>query len=185
MFHDWDGFYLIVGSAGGALIGIMFLIVTLTAGFDKALVERGSRVYMTPIVFHFSAILVISALTAVPGLDAHQLGVAFAILALIGFGYSVETTVRMHAPDWSMPPDLSDKWFYGYLPSFTYVAIGVGAAEIWIDKASAPYLIGGAMLAQLLVGIRNTWDLATYMIQNPTGRGESGTGTDAGTPPGR
>ncbi len=25
MFHDWEDFYLIVGSAAGALIGIMFV----------------------------------------------------------------------------------------------------------------------------------------------------------------
>ncbi len=174
MFHDWDGFYLIVGSAGGALIGIMFVIVTLTSGFDKALAARGSRVYMTPIVFHFAAILVISALTAVPGLEPHQFGVTLLVLALIGFVYSAERrsgcTRRIGHPR----PISPDKCFYGFLPAFAYVVTAVGAAEIWGARDNAPYLIGGAMLAQLLIGIRNTWDLATYMIQHPTGRDDDG-----------
>ena len=67
MFHDWENFYLIVGSGAGALIGIMFVVATLMAGFDTPpRVEQGIRVYITPTVFHFSVILVVSAISVVP-----------------------------------------------------------------------------------------------------------------------
>ncbi len=68
MFEGWDNYYIIVGPSAGALIGLMFVVVTLTADSEPRGMERGSAVYITPIVFHFAVVLVLSAMTAVPGL---------------------------------------------------------------------------------------------------------------------
>jgi len=92
MFHDWDNFYLIVGSAAGALIGLMFVVATLTTGRDPDLVSRGGPVYVTPIVFHFAVVLVVSVMSAVPGLPPSATGVFLALAAAAGFLYAIVTT---------------------------------------------------------------------------------------------
>jgi len=32
MFQHWDSYYLLLGSAAGALIGLLFVVATLSAG---------------------------------------------------------------------------------------------------------------------------------------------------------
>ena len=70
MFQDWDSFFLLIGTAAGALIGLLFVVETLTVGFERDSALRGARVYITPIVFHFAAVLVVSAAALAPRLSA-------------------------------------------------------------------------------------------------------------------
>lgn len=165
MFQGWDNFYLLVGSAAGALVGIMFIVITLTAGYESKNKAIGSRVYNTPIVFHFSVILSVSIISAVPGLPIRFVTALLVICAAIGLAYSLTTTIRMIGANWQPLPDLSDKLFYGVFPSLAYLVLGVAsllpAAPFALDA------IGASMLAMLLIGIRNAWDLATYFVLHP------------------
>jgi hypothetical protein len=168
MFHDWESFYLLVGSGAGALIGIMFLVATLTAGYDSKIMVQGARTYITPIVFHFTVILLLSIITAVPELPAVAVAAVFVLCAAVGIAYSLTTTFRMSSKEWPDPPDLEDKVFYGILPSLAYLTLA-GATILLPDKG-AVYAIGGVMLFLLIIGIRNAWDLASYfMLHPPTG----------------
>lgn len=54
MFDGWDNFYIIVGSTSGALVGVMFVVATLSAGLEQRRITRGAQVYITPVVFHFA-----------------------------------------------------------------------------------------------------------------------------------
>jgi hypothetical protein len=40
---EWDTFYLMVGSSAAALIGLLFVVITLTANLDAAKAEAGSQ----------------------------------------------------------------------------------------------------------------------------------------------
>ena len=57
MFEGWENYYLMIGSSAGALIGLMFVVVTLTAGRDRAELEHGKHLYTSPIVWHLAVIL--------------------------------------------------------------------------------------------------------------------------------
>jgi hypothetical protein len=164
MFRDWDNFYLLVGGAGGALIGIMFVVATLTAGLDPSRVSRD----VTPIVFHFAVVMVVSVITAVPNLPPLAVGTAIAFCAALGFAYTATTTVRLIRLDWEEQlPDWSDKSFYGILPTIAYVGLAAAACAVWFAPEDATYAIGAAVLVLLLIGIRNAWDLATTLTQRP------------------
>ena len=142
MFHEWDGFYLLVGSAAGALIGIMFVIATLTAGLDSRRVSQGLPVYLTPVLFHLTAIVIISVLTAVPRLPDGAAGVVIGILAILGAIYSAATLVRLFGTDWVEAPEWSDRCFYGALPTLAYLALAYAAALAWSAPSQASYVIG-------------------------------------------
>src|SRR3954470_13720467 len=60
MIEGWSDFYLLIGSAAAALIGLLFVVTTLSAGRDRSEVQRGMRLYTSPIVFHLGLVLVLS-----------------------------------------------------------------------------------------------------------------------------
>ena len=66
MFEGWGEYYLLVGTAAAALIGLLFVVMSLLAGRDRAQIEAGSRFYMTPIVFDLGAIVVLSGAALAP-----------------------------------------------------------------------------------------------------------------------
>src|SRR5690348_16442845 len=76
---EWDNFYVIVGSSAGALTGLMFVVVTLIA--DRRAHGGGGDVaaHGTPNVFHFCAVLLVSAMLAAPWQSLHVVGVLLVI----------------------------------------------------------------------------------------------------------
>ncbi|HMG72200.1 MAG TPA: hypothetical protein VK582_01755 [Pyrinomonadaceae bacterium] len=164
MFNGWDTFFFLVGSSAGALIGLMFVVITLTAGQEPRRVSRGAPVYVTPIVFHFTIVLIVSAISAVPGLPPSVAAVIVGLCATTGLAYSLVTTIRLFRSDWEDPiPGWSDKFFYGILPTMIYVALAVTATAIPFSERKVVFAIGAIVLGLLLLGIRNAWDLATTL----------------------
>jgi hypothetical protein len=172
MFKEWDNFYLLIGGAAGALIGLMFVVATLTADFASKRIAEGSRVYISPIVFHFSVVLLVSAMTAVPDLAPAAVGVLLLLFAVVGFVYAVMITIRILRRFGETNPDLSDKCFYGFFPVIAYVALGCVGASVWLAPLAAPYALGANMVVLLLIGIRNSWDLATFFVLGGPNRGK-------------
>ena len=167
MFHGWENFFYLIGSAAGALIGLMFIVITLTAGHEPRRVSRGAPVYVAPIVFHYAVVFVVSAVSEVPGLQSWAVSVILAFCAIAGLVYSATTTIRLCRSGWEDPiPDWSDKCLYGFLPTIIYVALAVAAGAVWVVERKAVLAIGATMLALLLLGIRNAWDLATTLAQH-------------------
>src|SRR6476469_8724421 len=66
-FAEWYSFYLIVGGAAGALIGLQFVVMTLIAsrGETNAPADAG-KAFSTPTVVHFTTVLFIAALVRAP-----------------------------------------------------------------------------------------------------------------------
>ena len=88
MFEGWENFYLIVGPSAGALIGLMFVVVTLTAGRDSEQTERGKHLYTSPIVWHLAVVLVLSGAAVAPTIHPRLFGIVSAGLALLGLRWA-------------------------------------------------------------------------------------------------
>src|SRR3954470_22299059 len=91
MFEGWENFYLIVGPSAGALIGLMFVVVTLTAGRDRDQTERGKHLYTSPIVWHLAVVLLLSGAAIAPTIDGRLFGTVSAALALLGIAMAVRS----------------------------------------------------------------------------------------------
>ncbi len=48
-------------------------------------------------------------------------------------------------------------------PAAVYVGLGAAAAGIWISPRAAAYGVAPALLAVLLISIRNAWDMVTWL----------------------
>jgi hypothetical protein len=166
MFQGWENFFYLIGSAAGALIGLMFVVITLTANHEPRRVSRGAPVYVTPIVFHFAVVFVISAILEMPGIPSALIALLFSLCAIAGLVYAAITTIRLCSKGWEDPiPGWSDKCFYGFFPTAIYVALLGVTIAVWMAQRKPVFALGVIMLTLLLLGIRNAWDLATTLAQ--------------------
>ena len=163
MFHGWDDFYLLIGSAAAALIGLLFVVATLTSGREASAAVRGQHLYLTPTVFHLVVVLLLSALALAPDVKMQIVGLVIAACALIGFIYGIVISIEFWRGNTPQMPHWSDFWCYAVTPVVIYVALAVAAALVWRAPLWAPYAAAVVLIALLLIAIRNAWDLVTWL----------------------
>ncbi len=159
MFAGWENFYLVIGSAAAGLIGLLFVVATLTGGLGADKAEMGARVYLTPTVSHFAVVLAIAAITAAPRLTPWGAGGLLAVAALWGFGYSINVAVMLYGRKGPTAPHWTDFWCYGWFPAALYLALIAAAVALGMRVFWAQNAFAAALLALLLLTIRNAWDL--------------------------
>src|SRR2546428_12859120 len=65
-FAEWDSFYVIVGSAAGALIGLQFVVLTLIAERPPLRAADAGAAFAPPTIVHFGTALLLSAILRAP-----------------------------------------------------------------------------------------------------------------------
>jgi hypothetical protein len=164
MFHGWENFYFLIGSAAAGLIGLLFVVVTLTAGIDRSRALRAGGLYMTPTAFHFGAVLCTAAVAIAPDLRAEVTGAIFGAIALTGFAHATRASIGIAASNrGDSAPHWSDFWTYGAAPAAVYAALCVLSVALGLGREWAAEAVAGLLLALLVIGIRNAWDLVTWM----------------------
>ncbi len=164
MFEGWTDYFVLLGTAAGGLIGLLFVVVTLTANIERSRALRAAGIYMTPIAVHFGAVLSISAATLVPRLTPPQTAGVIALLALIGISAAGRTCLGiLEFRRGADPPHWSDFWGYGIGPATAYLLLEAAALGVWRGAAWAVYLLAAVLLTLMLLAIRNAWDLITWM----------------------
>ena len=84
MFKDWSEYFFMLGSSAAALIGLMFVVATLTTGRDTKEAEQGKHLYTSPIVWHLGGIVVVSGAAIAPTITPGWFGMGVAGLSLVG-----------------------------------------------------------------------------------------------------
>ena len=171
MFQGWDNFFFMLGSAAAGLIGLMFVVVTLTAGFDQSRRLWGQKLYLTPTVLQFAMVLVVSAVALAPGLSAAATAAVLAAIGLFGLANEVRTSAGIADPGSGGPPShWTDVWAYGVFPAAIYLLLCAVSIVIWTAAAAwAGDAVAALALALLLSGIRNAWDLVTWIAPQTKG----------------
>lgn len=162
MFEGWQDYFLLVGSAAGALIGLLFVVVTLTIGRDLSSIERGQRLYMTPVVFQLGGILLLSGAALAPPVTPTVLGLASATVGLVGIISGLRITIGMR----QVAPDASssfDTIWYGIVPTAAYTLLLATGCSLLVGFDWALNAFAIMLMAQLLVSMHNAWDLLTYL----------------------
>lgn len=163
MFEGWSNFYFLLGSASASLIGLMFVVTTLTRSGDRAKAQRGQRLFMTPTVFNFAAVLALSALALTPRLapEAHRIGLG--AVGAYGLGYAIIVLVQHLKAGSGLHVDWTDPVCYGVLPALAYLGFETALFSTAIIRDAACDFVALSLLALLLVAVRNAWDLVTWI----------------------
>ena len=171
MFEGWENVYLMIGSAAAGLIGLLFVVVTLTSNRDASRSSRGIALYMTPTTLHFALVLTLSAVAMAPKLSPTRVAVIFVLGSVAGLISAAKASIGIHGLSKSEdPPHWTDLWCYGVGPAAGDVALAAAALALWLRTDWACEVLAATLLAVLLVGIRNAWDLVTWMApRRPSG----------------
>jgi hypothetical protein len=170
VFAGWHDYFMLIGAASGSLIGLLFVVVTLTAGIERSRALRASTIYLTPTMIHFAVTLVSSAVAVAPGVNPRVAAVILAVAALVGFSNAVRTCLGIYEfSKGTDPPHWSDIWCYGGAPGLIYLGLIGTAAGAWAGWSLAVGAGAALLMILMLVAIRNAWDLITWMA--PRGPG--------------
>jgi hypothetical protein len=59
--------------------------------------------------------------------------------------------------------DLEDWTWFHVLPLVSYGAVLGGAIELELDPGMALFVVAGGVVLQVFIGIRNAWDVVTFL----------------------
>jgi hypothetical protein len=157
---EWRDFYVMIGTAAGAIVGATFVVATLAGSIEKR--EIGIRGFITPSAVHLGVVLVGSGVLAAPNIPSLFFDAVFGVGGFAGVVYGLIVARRI----WGFALDLPDKSFYVVLPILSYLGFVAAAAWDWrYGNGDAPLrILACAFVVLLIVGMRNVWDMATFMI---------------------
>lgn len=159
----WHDFYLLVGTAGATLLALLFVAVSLGAGFLTDERRTATRTFMSPVVMHFTSVFFVSAIALLPWHHGSSLAALVGVTAVIGAVTSLVITIQVVRTD--MTSYVEDYLAYGLLPCLGYLALLAAAVSIYLEKDFGLDALAGALLLLAIVSIRNAWDLTLTMAR--------------------
>jgi len=159
----WESFYVIIGSSGAALTGLMFVVIALIAELRPRTSGRTVSAFGTPTVVHFCSVLLVSALLSAPWRTLWSLGVFLGLFGVAGVAY-VLIILRRARRQTDYRPVMEDWVWHTILPLLAYVAIAGAAIALAWRPVQALFVIGAATISLLFVGIHNAWDTVTFIV---------------------
>src|SRR5258706_14140456 len=162
-FAEWDSFYVIVGSAAGALIGLQFVVLTLVAERPPLRAAEAGAAFATPTIVHFGTALLLSAVLRAPWQAVTPVAALWGVVGLAGSAYSCIVTRRMRVQT-TYRPGVEDWLFHVLLPLVAYAALALSAFAAHSHTREALFVVGGSALLLLFIGILNAWDAIAYPL---------------------
>ena len=166
MLHElieWESFYVIVGSAAGALIGLQFVVLTLLAERPQLMNPEGGGAYLTPTIVHFGAVLLLSAVLRIPWHAISGFAITWGVVGLAGIVYVVVVNRRMLRQE-RYKAQAEDWLFHAVLPLAAYGALSLSALAASSREGEALLAVAAAVLVLLFCGIHNAWDVVAYHV---------------------
>ncbi len=158
----WQNFYVIIGAAGAALTGLMFVVITLVMGTRARRSSGTLGAFGTPNVVHFSIALLVAAILSAPWQALWNAGLLLGLCGLFGVTYVV-IVLRRARRQTDYQPVLEDWLWHTVFPLISYTVLVVAAIVFAGNPALALFGIAAVTLLLLFIGIHNAWDTVTYV----------------------
>ena len=164
LLHAWHEFYLLIGTAAGTLIGLMFVAASISASYMTEKHQPGIQSFYTPTVVHFASVLITCVVLLAP-LAATPLGVVLLTIGLTGLGYASFVWVRMGRRGYTSTIDLADRFWYALSPVAGHLLLVAAAVMLLLvgDDYSLDVL-AAAIVLLLLAALRNAWDITAWAV---------------------
>jgi hypothetical protein len=158
----WVDFYVITGSSAAALTGLQFVVIALVAEMERRSGRREIDAFGTPTVVHFCAVLLLAGILTAPWQTLSGLALALGLAGLGGIAYAAIVLRRARSQQ-GYKPVFEDWLWHNILPFLAYMGILVAAMGLRSRPAPMLFVVGGAALLLLFIGIHNSWDTVTYI----------------------
>ncbi len=157
----WDNFFVIAGSSAAGLTGLTFIVITLAAE-ARRVNPIGLRIFITPTIVHFSAVLGSAAFLSMPRQTVFSVswgcGIAGAagVLYVAVIGAGVRRIASAYVP-------VREDWIWNViLPGAAYGCLFAVAFLIRRWPVGCIYGLAAALVLLMFVGIHNAWDIAVW-----------------------
>ena len=179
-FVEWESFYVIVGAAAGALIGLQFVVLTLIAERPHMRAADAGAAFVTPTIVHFATSLFLSALMRVPWQTISLSAILWGITGIGGVVYAVIVARRMRLQA-AYKPQFEDWLYHVLLPIAAYAILILSAIAASSHTREALFGVGASALLLLFIGIHIAWDNVAYhvFVNRPETKTEPGTGENS------
>jgi hypothetical protein len=158
--HEWHEFYVLLGTAAAALVALLFVAISISTGNFTPQRAAATRLYTSPVVLHFSAILFVSLLMLAPAHPSVLINALIVATAIVGACVGGFVTLKV-SRDRHDEVVVFDAFAYGAFPLLGYAAMFCAAVVPW----HSPELLAGGLLLLLLANIRNAWDLMLTLVR--------------------
>ena len=166
----WENFYVIVGSSGGALIGLQFVVIAVIRDTRTRTTSGSISAFGTPTIVHLGGALLISALMSAPWPTLVALSIAITICGIVGLAY-VATVIRHTRRQTSYRPTWEDWLWHVILPGGAYATLAVAGFLVHAAVRTAFFATAAGALGLLFIAIHNAWDTVTWLVINHSGAG--------------
>ena len=167
VLSSWANFYVMAGTSAAALVGLVFIVITLVTGSPRTRTRReGTATFSTPTIVHFATVLFVSAVLLAPWPSLTYPLAVLGIAGAFGVAYVLRVAYRMTRME-IYTADAEDYTWHIALPLLAYAVVFAGALALRAYTAPALFAIAAAVVAMLFIGIHNAWDVVTYLaIEN-------------------
>ncbi len=175
LLTPWSNFYITTGSAAASLTGLMFVVITIVTGEERARKNPdGISIFSTPTVAHFGAALLVSVILAAPWHLLVHPAILLGLIGLCGVAYVLRVMFRTRRTT-VYSADLEDWCWYVGLPFAAYGAILAGAVTLHANPVEALFVLAAGVVLLIFIGIHNAWDVVTFIATGGPDRLQSST----------
>jgi Na+/H+ antiporter NhaA len=181
-FHAWHDFFILLGTACATLVGLMFIAVSIGASIFKEENRPALEVFLGPTVVHFTSVLVLCVLAIVPSHSWLSLAGLTGLIGFAGFLFSARIWFRLTRSRYEL--DYLDRFCYTVLPAIGYLLVLFAASLLYEQSEWGLDAAAIGLITLLLAGIRNAWDMMTWIaLKVPNAGEESKGGSTTGVKP--
>jgi len=162
VLNGWESFYVIVGSSGAALTGLMFVVIAIVADSPQGQDASAIKAFGTPTMVHFCVALLVAAVVSAPWHRIWSVAAAITAIGLGGIAYGC-VVIGQAVKQTRYKPVFQDWLWYMALPLVAHVTYVIAGLLLPRLADASLFFIGTATLLLLLIGIHNAWDTVTYI----------------------
>ncbi len=165
MLHDRENFFILCGTAGATLIGLLFVAITLGSGLSTPQGLDATRAFLTPTLMRFGGVVFQCMAVLPPWPSAWPVGIILGLFGLGGLMYQIDVFLKQRKVDFASL-DWLDWTMFSVVPMLGNASLIAGAAGLIAEKPFAPYAIAGAITLLLLAGIYGAWSVTLWIARN-------------------
>lgn len=164
----WQNFYMLTGGAATSLLGLVFVAASFVASrVNPETAASGVRMFVTPTIIHFTAVLVIAALITIPTQTYASLGGLLGLGGVVGLGNAGGTGLQLWQHHQRHTSVIHRDWVWRVcLPILGYLLILGTAIGLLLRTTQVLNGLALAVIVFLLIGVRNAWDLVLWITRH-------------------
>ena len=168
LLQNWQGFYELVGAAAATLVGLIFLAFSLGARLVPAEDNTAMRAFVVPIVIHFGAVLILSALMLIPIYTPQTLGLTLLGVGVVGLVYSLGIAQQLWLHHRREEQLNFNHWLWHWLlPTGSTALIAGTGLTLVLNRTEFLAALALAALALIIIGLHNAFDLFLWIARQP------------------